>query len=36
MIRPLLSLNWLSFDEKGSKVRYQHGKEKAEEERMEF
>ncbi len=36
MIRPILSLKKLSFDETEGKVSYQYGKLKAEEERMDY
>ncbi len=36
MIRPLLSLKRLFFDETGGKICYQHGKGIAEEERMDY
>ncbi|MEE9152374.1 MAG: transposase, partial [Thermoplasmata archaeon] len=36
MIRPLLSLKRLFFDETGGKVRYQYGKGRAEEEWMDY
>jgi hypothetical protein len=36
MIRPLLSLERLSFDEKEGKVRYRYGKEAEELERMDY
>ncbi len=36
MIRPLLSLERLSFDEKEGKVRYQYGKEAKETEHMDY
>ena len=36
MIRPLLSLERLSFSEKEGKVLYRHGKEREEVERMDY
>jgi len=36
MIRPLLSLERLSFSEKESKVSYRYGKEGEQEERMDY
>ena len=36
MIRPILSLKKLSFDETEGKVSYQYGKLRGEEERMDY